>query len=416
MRKYLSVARWEYIERVRTKTFLIGLFLFPAIMFLFGALPTLLATRPDSDTRVIGVIDRTNDLIQPFQQKLDEKYKLPDGRPNYLLRNLADPRFQELDDLKKSGNELVAAGVISGYLLIGNNVMQSDTVEYRAENVGNIRDNESLSNTLREVITEKKLIAEGMNPATVKKLSASVDFKTIKIGKGGAEEESGFGQIFFTAYLFIMMLMMLVLTSGQILVRSVIEEKTNRIIEILVSSCSARDLMIGKVLGLSALGLTQISFWFLLAAAGSLQLGVNVISFANLPLILVYFVLGYVLYAGIFVAVGAPLSTEQEAQQITGYLTMILVLPVAFAFVAIQNPDALWIKVLSFVPILTPTLMVLRISINMPPVWEIAGTLAVLTGSALVSLWAAGKIFRLGILITGKRPTLGEIIRWLKRA
>jgi ABC-2 type transport system permease protein len=213
-----------------------------------------------------------------------------------------------------------------------------------------------------------------------------------------------------------MMLMMLIMTSGQILVRSVIEEKSNRIIEILVSSCSATELMIGKILGLSALGLTQIGFWFLIAAAVSMQFGIVLISFSIVPLIMVYFVLGYILYAAIFVTVGAPLTTEQEAQQFTGYLSIILVMPVAFAFVAIQNPEALWIKILSFFPLLTPTLMVLRISISMPPVWEIFGTISILLASAVFMIWAAGKVFRLGILITGKRPTLREIVHWLLRA
>lgn len=416
MKKYWSVARWEFLERVKTKTFLFGLFFFPVIMIVFGGLPTLLATRPDSESRVIGVIDQTSSFILPLQKKLNEKYKLPDGEPNYILRNMADPRFSTLEDVKKYGNEMVANEAIIGYLLIGNNVVDSNFVEYRSENVGNIRDIERFSSTIREVVTEKKLIQEGMNPERVKKLSTSVEVKTIKLSKSGAEEESGFGQIFITAYLFIMMLMMLILTSGQILVRSVIEEKSNRIIEILVSSCSATDLMAGKILGLSALGLTQIGFWFLIGAAVSLQSGITLISFSSLPLIMVYFLLGYIFYAAIFVAVGAPLTTEQEAQQFTQYLTIILVMPIAFAFVALQNPEAIWIKILSFFPLLTPTLMVLRIPISMPPLWEIIGTIAVLLGSSIFMMWAAGKIFRLGILITGKRPTLSEILHWLRRA
>ncbi len=416
MKKYWSVARWEYIERVKTKTFLFGLFIFPLIMIAFGGLPTILATRPDSETRVIGVIDQTSSFIAPLQKKLDEKYKLPDGQPNYILRNMSDPRFTTLEDLKKYGNEMVANEAIVGYLLIGKDLFDSNLVEYRSENVGNIRDIERFSSSIREVVTEKKLVQEGMDPQRVKKLSTSIEIKTIKLSKSGAEEESGFGQIFFTAYIFIMMLTMLVLTSGQILIRSVIEEKSNRIIEILVSSCSATDLMAGKILGLSALGLTQMGFWFMIGVAVSLQFGFTMISLSSVPLILVYFILGYIFYAAIFVAVGAPLTTEQEAQQFTQYLSIILLMPIMLAFVAIQNPEAVWIKVLSFFPLFTPTLMVLRIPISMPPLWEIIGTITLLLASSIFMMWAAGKIFRLGILITGKRPTIGEIIRWLRRA
>ncbi len=169
MKKYWSVARWEYLERVKTKTFLFGLFLFPVIMILFGGLPTLLATRPDTETRVIGVIDQNGSLIEPLQKKLEEKYKLPDGQPNYVLRNMADPRFTTLDDLKKNGNEMVANEAIAGYLLIGKDLYDTNLIEYRSENVGNIRDIERFSSSIREVVTEKKLIQEGIEPGAREK-------------------------------------------------------------------------------------------------------------------------------------------------------------------------------------------------------------------------------------------------------
>jgi ABC-2 type transport system permease protein len=211
-----------------------------------------------------------------------------------------------------------------------------------------------------------------------------------------------------------MMLLFLVMTSGQLLIRSVVEEKTNRVIEVLLSSCSARDLMVGKILGLSGLGIVQMLIWGLIGFAVSLKTGANIFTAGNLALSLVYFILGYVFYSAIFVAAGSPVTTEQEAQQITTYVSLLLVFPMVIAMPVMQNANSVWIKVLSFIPLLTPTLMVLRISVQMPALWEILSTIALLIISSIVMMWAAGKIFRVAVLSYGKRPTLPELYRWVR--
>jgi len=210
------------------------------------------------------------------------------------------------------------------------------------------------------------------------------------------------------------MLFLLIITSGQMLVRSVIEEKSNRIVEVLVSSCSPTQLMAGKVLGLSALGLTQMAFWGLIGVAASVQFGMNIIDISNALLLVLYFILGYLLYAAVFIGVGSPLNTEQEAQQVTSYLVMLLIVPIVLAIPAMKEPNATWIKVLTFFPLLTPTMMALRIPIQMPALWEILATVGLLLLSIYLAMVAAGRIFRIGILVTGKSPRLGEILRWIK--
>jgi ABC-2 type transport system permease protein len=235
----------------------------------------------------------------------------------------------------------------------------------------------------------------------------------VKLTEKG-EAEGDFMKTFFSAYVFMMMLFLLIVSSGQILVRSVIEEKSNRIIEVLVSSCTPTELMAGKVLGLSGLGFTQIGFWSLMGLAASLQFGVEIVAPANALLLIVYFVLGYLLYAAIFIGVGSPVSTEQAAQQVTSYLVIILLVPIVMTLPAMRNPDATWIKVLTYIPLLTPTMMALRIPISMPPVHEILLTILLLIGSIVGAMVAAGRIFRIAILMTGKTPSLKEIFRWIK--
>jgi ABC-2 type transport system permease protein len=234
----------------------------------------------------------------------------------------------------------------------------------------------------------------------------------VKLSKTGEKEEAGFETVFLSAYVFLMMLFMLIMISGQMLVRSILEEKSNRIVEVLVSSCSSTELMVGKVLGLSGLGFTQIGFWTLIGVAVTLQFGINIVTAGIAGLLIVYFVLGYLFYAAVFIGAGSPLTTEQEAQQVTSYLVILLIIPLALALPAMKDPGAMWLKILSFVPMLTPTMMALRIPIQMPSTGEIIGTIVLMVVSIYAAMVAAGRIFRIAILSTGKSPKIAEIIRW----
>ena len=410
--KFLDVAKWEFLEKVKSKWFLISLVMLPVIMVIFGVLPGLLASKADDKTIAVGVIDETGSILEPLAAKLEEKYRLPDKQPNYIVRNLKeDVKF---DELKARANRLVASKEIEGYFHIPSTVYDSGKVEFRAENVSNIRIAERFSRTIEEVIVEKRLISQGLDPAKIKKLMADVNVKSIKVSEKGEEKESGFLETFFSAYILIMVLMFLIMTSAQLLIRSVVEEKSNRVIEVLLSSCSARDLMVGKILGLSGLGLLQIFVWGLIGMGFAMKSGANIFAIDQLLLSAVYVVLGYLLYSAIFVAAGSPVTTEHEAQQITQYVTLILVFPIVLAIPATQNPDSMLIKVLSFIPLLTPAFMIMRIPIQMPALWELLTTIVLLIVSGVFMMWAAGKIFRTAILVYGKRPTIPELIRWIR--
>src|ERR1051326_6601452 len=350
-KKYLHVARWEYVEKIKSKAFLISLFLMPMIMVAVGVIPTLLASRADSESKVVGIIDRSHEVLVPLSASLDERYKLPNGQPNYILRPLDDDSLADLASLKKRADGLVIADSIEGYVIIGRSIMSDSTVEYRSQNVGSFRMTERIGTSIRDLVVEKKLHAQGIDPVLVKQLTKPIEMKTIKLSKSGKEEESGFGEVFFTAYVFMMMMFFLVNTSGQLLVRSMLEEKSNRVVEVLMSSCSAKDLMTGKIIGLSGLGLTQVAFWTLIGLAVSSKFAIPLIPLSSALLMLTYFILGYLFYAAIFVAAGSPVSTDQEAAQINSYLSLILIIPIVVAFMVVQDPNSTIVKVLSFIPL-----------------------------------------------------------------
>jgi ABC-2 type transport system permease protein len=411
--KAFQVAIWEFSEKVKSKAFIISLVLMPVIMILFGVLPGLLISRPDENATTIGIVDETDNIVGPLAKRLDEKYKLPNGQPNYVIRNLSAPNA--IEKKKMEANRLVTAGEITGYFYFPSTAFDSGKVEYRSENVSNIKVQERFTRTIEEVIVESRILKQGLDPSLIKKITADINVKSIKVSEKGDEKETGFLETFFSGYIVIMMLLFLVLTSGQLLIRSVVEEKTNRVIEVLLSSCTARDLMVGKILGLSGLGIVQMLIWGMIGFAVTLKTGVNIFSAGSLMLSLAFFVLGYIFYSAIFVAAGSPVTTEQEAQQITTYVSLLLVFPMVIAMPVMQNANSVWIKVLSFIPLLTPTLMVLRISVQMPALWEILSTLALLAFSCIVMMWAAGKIFRIAVLSYGKRPTLPELFRWVRQ-
>jgi len=414
MNKKLAVAKWEFLEKIKTKAFLISLILTPIIMVAFGVLPSLLAMKPDEESLVVGVVDESGEVAVQLAQKIEEKYKLADGQPNYIVRELRDGTTTE--ELKTYGNKLIGSQEIEGYFYIPATVFDSGMVEYRAENVGNFRTQERFSRTIEEIVIEWRAKKEGYDPVRLKQLMADIDVRSIKVTGEGEEKESGFLETFFSAYVAIMMLMFLVLTSGQLLIRSVVEEKSNRLIEVLISSCSARDLMVGKIIGLSGLGIVQVTLWALIAVVVSAKFQTSVFQMDIFLIALIYFFLGYLLYSAIFVAAGSPVTTEQEAQQITGYVTLLLVFPIVLAMPVMQNPDSTLVKVLSFIPVLTPAVMVMRLPIQMPETWEILSTILLLILSVWGMMWVAGKIFRTAILVYGKRPSLGELFRWLRAA
>jgi ABC-2 type transport system permease protein len=384
----------------------------PIIIVAFSVIPGLLTLKEDEKPITIGIVDETGTLVRPLAERLDQKYKLSSGQPNYVLRNLG---FGDAEMSKVEANKIVSDGSVEGYFFVPKTVYDSGKVEYRSENVGNIKLQERFSRTIEEVVMEKRLKDHGVDPSLMKSILASVDIKSIKISQRGEEKESGFLETFFSAYIVIMMLMFLVLTSGQLLIRSVVEEKSNRVIEMLLSSCSARQLMTGKILGLSALGVFQLLVWGAIGLAVSLKFqSVSIFTPDYLLLASIYVILGYLFYSAVFVAVGSPVTTEHEAQQATTIVTLCLVLPIMIVMPVMQNPGSLLVKILSYIPILTPSVMALRIAVQMPAWWEIAATIGLMVVSSIFMMWAAGKIFRIAILVYGKRPTIPELIRWVR--
>ncbi|MGC8594522.1 MAG: ABC transporter permease [Candidatus Kryptoniota bacterium] len=405
--KILVISRWEFVEKVRTKAFLISLVLTPILIVGFSVVPGLLATKPDTHVRNIGVIDKTGKIEPALAAALSSKYKLENGKPNYVVVDI-EPGSGD----RERANHMVISKAIDAYIVIDSSIFKTGKFEYLSENVSNFRETERIQSTVKDIVIAMELEKRGVNPDVVKEVSKPVDLVTVKLSKEGKEEKAEAGADFLLGYVFIFVLALLILTSGQILVRSVVEEKTNRIVEVLLSSTTADEIMSGKIIGLSLLGLTQLAIWAAMGVGFAGQLAPFVRVPDNFWWLIIFFILGYLFYASLFVMAGAPITTEQEAQQVTSYVSMALFLPMIISFMIVQNPNAGYVKLISLFPLFTPTMMALRIPVQSPETWELISGTAVLAVSTYLAMIAAGRIFRIGILVYGKRPSFSDLLRW----
>ena len=412
MNKTFAVAKWEFLEKIKTKAFVISMIMTPIIIIAFTVLPTLLSTQEETSTKVIGIIEATNTYFPLIKQRT-EAVKLDNKLPRYVLINLNDTNKTNKELLSKADKEMFN-NKLNSCLFIQNALTDSVSLQLRSKNTVNFRDIRFFEQTFNKIRIGLQLQSAGIDTSLMSYIESNIDITPIKISEEGKESESDFLIVFFSSFVFIILLMMMILSSGGMLIRSLLEEKSNRLIEILVSSCTPQQLLTGKILGLSALGLFQMAIWSLIGIAlvGSATVPVTV--FEHLPLMLLYFLAGFIFYTALFVGFGSIVTTEQEAQQLTGYISMILILPIVFAVTAIQNPNSTIIHALSYFPLTTPSIMLLRLNVSPVPFYEIITTLGILIISILITIYLTAKIFRIGILSYGKRPSLKELANWFR--
>jgi ABC-2 type transport system permease protein len=249
-----------------------------------------------------------------------------------------------------------------------------------------------------------------------------VNVETVQVGKGG-EKANEFERMYITSIIFIMLLYMTILLWGIAVQRSIIEEKNNRVVEVLLSSLKPFDLMAGKILGVGAVGLTQYAIWGVFGVgltSYALTTGQfsQYVSFGwvTVAFFALFYVLGFLFYSTLFAGIGAVCNTDQEAQQLQTPVVMCLAFTIVIPMAVMQNPDGTFATVCSMIPFFAPILMFMRINILMPPAWQIVLSVAILVASIYFAGVLAAKIFRIGILMYGKRPDVREILKWVRRA
>ncbi len=411
MKKVFEISKWEFLEKVKTRAFILSLIITPALVILISIGGTLLSANEQETTKAIGIIDSSMVYYFPLSQALED-YKLDNGQPAYVVFNLNHTTENFKENVEAADRD-VYKNKIAGYILLANYGDSLD-VQYRSSNSGNFKDVQRIENAVKEVRIKIGLSKLGINPELLSSSFGNITVDQVTVKEGNQVKQSDFLSEFLSAIVFIMLLLMMIIYSGQMLVRSLVEEKSNKLIEILISSCTPEELLAGKILGLSALGLFQMFIWTCIgiALAGSSVIPPS--AFNNFFIMLVYFILGFLFYTALFVGIGSIVTTEQEAQQITSYLSLFLVLPIAVSASAIFNPNSVLVEVLSFIPLTIPAIMLLKINVIDVPAVEILSTIFIMIASIYITIFAASKIFRIGILSYGKKPGIKELISWIK--
>src|SRR5581483_6483512 len=279
-----------------------------------------------------------------------------------------------------------------------------------------------LSDTINHIVQQQALSKQGLTPAQTAEVLSPVKVETFRIDHGRQTTSSGSSR-FLEIIVMVMLIYVAVLLYGISVMRSVLEEKTSRIMEVLLSSASSTELMTGKIVGVGAVGLTQIVVWTIMGGVVALPSMAAQPSFADLqlsPLMMIsfilYFLLGYLLYSTMYATIGAITTTEQEGQQLQFLIVMPLVLSVFMLMPVIRTPDSATVVWLSLIPFFAPIVMYARIVIQTPPLWQIGLSLLLMAGTIAAMVVICGRIYRVGVLIYGKRANLPEIMKWLKYA
>lgn len=390
-----KVAKWELRQNLMTKQFLVMTVVIPLMIGFLAGIPILIEHLTGDQIRRIAVVDESGLIYADLSLRLvDTSVQLfkPDIAPDEL-------RLQ------------VEAGDIDGLLVIGSEILTTNIVHLHVRDIGMLEMGE-LQRELTSVITEQRLTQAGYDPAKIRKITAAVVMLPVLVGA----EEIGFAAIGVPIGI-ATLLIIATMISGGMLMQSVIKEKDNRVVELIMSSVSPRDFMVGKILGYGATSLVQLTIWVAIAlpiASHYFNIPLGIVTWSQWIIYLAYFVLGYLLTATLDATMGAAMKDAQSGSQLQGIIGLLSAVPLFILSVIIASPDLLWIRIMGFIPPFTPGVMLLRMAAGRVLWWEIALSLILLVGFVYLLMRLAAKIFQVGILMYGKSANLAEMWRWVK--
>jgi ABC-2 type transport system permease protein len=414
--KLLAIVRREYLERVRTRSFVIATVLGPVLMAAMMIVPMIMATRSGKPLRV-AVLDTTGSLQVAAEAAL-RAARFDDKARFEVVPSDGSPAGVREAALKKE----VLAGRLDGYVVLPAGALESATASYFGRSVSNRIDLRTMERSLSDLLLGERLENAGLDPTRIKQLTKELSLKTIQLSEKGEREDRGAAVLF--AIILMMILYMSIQMWGQALMTGVIEEKGSRVIEVLASGVPSTLLLSGKLLGIGAAGFTQLVVWtasLAVLSTASVGMSPGFFSMPDLtPIMLVsfvlFFVLGFLLYAALYAAIGAAVNTVQEAQNFVFPVALPLIGGAMCFTVVLEAPDSALSVGLSLVPLISPLIMFLRIVVLTPPLWQIALSLVLLLATIVAVLWLSARIYRVGILMYGKKPTFPELMRWLRHS
>jgi ABC-2 type transport system permease protein len=436
MGKLLAIITREYLERVRTKWFAIATLLGPVLFLAITVLPVLFISRTKAsvESTNITIIDATGTgLGARVAAVLTDTSRVA---PTVTVTAPSDVAAAE---------SLATRGVMDksrqGYLVLDSLTLQGTTARYAGRNTTTVPDMNRIGGAVDKAVLSQRLEGTGLTQARIDSLTkVDVSLEKTELTDSG-REKSGAGSTILGLIVSFLLYMVLVLY-GQTVLRSVIEEKTTRVAEVVISSVRPEVLLAGKIIGIGGVAVTQMGVWM----ASSLWIGASVVPMivkrtaatagaaaadsvartnnlmSNIPslsigllvALLLFFVLGFIFYSCLYAAVGSTVNSESEAQQASTPVVMLLVLSAVFIQPVALAPQSTLAAVMSMLPFSAPIMMPMRMSLTSVPAWQVAVSLIGMVAACVAAIWFSARIYRVGLLMYGKRPTIGELFKWLK--
>lgn len=448
MTKFLAIVKREYLKRVSAKSFIVATILGPVLMVAFMAVPVLIAMLGASEPVRVAIVDESGRMYERLRETiLRESTEAPSAArgasPLDLTRSSQErardagamlPGSFKIEQIVTSGrvleavkqelNARVLKDELDGYLIIPADVLTNRKAEYYGRNVGDLFTKTQLEEHLSRAINEQRLADAGVNQNLLEEISKQVSLSAIKVSEKGEEREAG-GAFFFVLGVGFLIFMVIMIYGGVIL-SAVVEEKETRVIEMLFSSVRAFPLMLGKLIGVSLVALTQFAIWGILVGA-FVSFGLSALSSEGAEMELprvgasaiayffLFFLLGYFLYSSLFALIGSIVTSQEESQQFVLLLIFPLIIAFYLVFPVLRSPDSTLAFWASLFPFTSPVVMLVRIVTQTPPFWQIALSWLIGVMTVILLIWIASRIYRIGMLMYGKRATIPEIMRWVRQ-
>lgn len=445
MKKFFAVIKREYIQRVRTKFFVISTVLGPLMIAMFTILPALMfGIRAGGPTR-LAIVDQTGKMYARVALEINSSRALQDeqspegerqlpvtnsdpsqrarqvGRqlPNYYTVEQVTANNRSINDIKKELDDRVQTKHLDGYVVLPADLLQNGQPEYHSRNTADLFTRGHVADAINRAVSSQRMAEANIDEKLVRRMREPVHLRTFEAGGRGGESK-GEGS-FYLVFGIGLLIYISVLLYGQFVLGAVIEEKETRIAEILFSSMRSFPLMMGKLIGVSLVALTQLTIWALAFIGISVWAAGSAIQIPHIsPIIffyfVIYFLMGYFIYSTIYAVVGSIVTTTQEGGQVAMPVVFMLVAGLYLSFNIIRSPNSSLAFWASMFPLFSPITMLVRIVAETPPLWQILLSLGIGFATATGLIWLASRIYRVGMLMYGKKATIPEVVRWVRQS
>ena len=413
MRNVLLIARREYMEQIRGRAFKISTVALPLLIAALLAFSQYMDRKANTGRHIAIVAEDAALANEVRGQILDDK------DAHYTVYVTAPATAEE----RAAWKEKVRAKAIDGVLAIDSSAPEKVSATYTSLSVADVSENGGLQNALNRGVINERMIGKGINQGDADAILAKVSIDALQLDKDGNVGKSHGGATVIKATLMLIMLSLPIMLYGLDMARAIIEEKTSRIFEVMLAVTKPSDLLAGKLLGVGGVGLTQIAIWVIgatifmgSALATSLLTGDIAIQFSWMEGIFfpIYFVLGFALFSAIFSGLAATCETSQDLQKFMWLAIVPLYTAMGFLPVMIKDPNSVWSVAATLFPLTSPYVMISRMGMAPVPYWQVALSITLLVLTTWGALWFSSRLYRVGILMYGKRATLPELMRWLR--